>query len=250
MSDEKDGDEDSVNMEFLKKIFRLSDEDGEPNFAGKLLCWFHFPGTEKSEWEEERFHEIDDIWHHEEIFSGEKFLVENKTEWYESPNVPSVYAEHKYIFNNNMGISKPFEKYYEQNVDSGGFRSTLVADDHLPSGRGKLTIETDIKTKSPPSGDNNFAMVDYSVELFVEYDLPDGIKFLPRFLAHPLNKLFQRYFLNYIGEEMLEYDIEYARERLIEYYEYIRKYHGEEPVQTRSRRESFEPGTDNRTFFE
>ena len=245
MSDE----DESADLDFLKKIFRLSDDDGEPNFFGKMACWLHFPGTEKSDWEEHRFHEVDDIWHHEEIFSGEKFLLENKTEWYESPNVPSIYAEHKYIFNNNMNISKPFEKYYEQNVDSGDFKSTMEAYDGLPSGRGDLTIETNISTKSPPSGDNNFAMVDYSVQLFVEYDLPGGITFLPRFLAHPLNKLFQYYFINYLGEEMLEYDVEYAREKLAEYFDYIRKYHGEEPVQTRTRQESFEP-TDEETFFD
>lgn len=249
MSDEEENG--SIDR-FLKRLFRnmKREESEEPGFFGKLACWFHFPGTEKSDWEEEHFHEIDDIWHHEEIFSGDKFLIENATEWYESPNVPTIYSEHKYIFNNNMGISKPFEKYYEQNVDSGEFRSTMEATDGLPSGRGELTLETNIWTKSPPSGDNEFAMVDYSVQLFVEYDIPDGIEFLPRFLAHPLNKLFQRYFINYIGEEMLEYDIEYARERMIEYYEYIRKYHGEEPVQTRSRRSSYDPGDEGGTFFD
>lgn len=243
MSDESD------DRGFLKRLFRRSNEEGEPGFLGKTACWFHFPGTTKSDWEAHKFHEIDDIWHHEEIFSGDKFLVENATEWYESPNVPTIYADHKYIFNQNMGISKPFEKYYQENVDSGEFKSIMEAYDGLPSGRGDLTIETNIKTKSPPSGENNFAMVDYSVQLFVEYDLPGGLTFLPRFLAHPLNKVFRYYFLRHIGEEMLEYDIEYAREKMIEYYDYIRKYHGEEPVQTRTQREHFDPG-EGGTFFD
>lgn len=241
-------DDDSADMNFLKKIFHR-EEGEEPSFFGKLKTWFHFPGTARSDWEEHHFHEIDDIWHHEEIFSGEKFLIENATEWYESPNVPTIYADHKYIFNNNMSMGKPFEVYYEQNVDSGEFKSVMEASEELPSSRGELLLETNIKTKSPPSGDNNFAMVDYSVQLFVKYDLPGGVKFLPRFLAHPMNKMFRYYFLKHIGEEMLEYDIEYARERMIEYYDYIRQYHGEEPVQTRSRREHYDPGDEEGTFF-
>jgi hypothetical protein len=72
---------------------------------------------------------------------------------------------------------------------------------------------------------------------------------LPRFLANPLNSLFRYYFVRYIAEEMLEYDIEYSRERVVEYFQYLRKYHGEEPVQTRTSQSSFETPFEG-TFFE
>ena len=227
----------------------MRDEDGEPTFLGKIACYFHTPGTYNTEWEEEKFHEADDVWHHEEIFDGDEHLIESAIEWYESPNVPTIYTDHKYIFNQNMGMGKPEEKYYEQNVDSDDFMSEMHIDEGLPSDRGKMKIETTVKTKSSPSGENNFAMVDYSVKLFIQYDRVKGIRWLPRFLANPLNSLFRYYFVRYIGEEMLEYDIEYSRERLIEYFDYLRKYHGEEPVQTKSRQEHFKTPFEG-TFFE
>lgn len=227
----------------------MKNDDGEPTFLGKLACYFHTPGTYNTEWEEEKFHEADDVWHHEEIFDGDKHLIESAIEWYESPNVPTIYTDHKYIFNQNMGMGKPEEKYYEQNVDSDDFKSEMHIGEGLPSNRGSLKIETTVKTKSSPSGENNFAMVDYSVKLFISYDRVNGIRWLPRFLANPLNSLFRYYFVRYIGEEMLEYDIEYSRERLIEYFDYLRKYHGEEPVQTKSRQEHFKTPFEG-TFFE
>jgi hypothetical protein len=214
-----------------------------------IMAWLHTPGTYKSDYEEHRFHEKDDIWHHEEIFSGDRFLIETATEWYESPNVVTIYKDHKYLFNQNMNMGKPFEKFYFQNVDSNSFESVMEIDEELPSGRGDLILETNVMTKSAPSGENNFAMMDYSTKLWVKYDLPGGISFLPRFLAYPLNSIFKYYFIRHIGEEMLEYDIEYARERVIEYFDYIRKYHGEEPVQTRSRQEEFTPPWEG-TFFD
>lgn len=148
-----------------------------------------------------------------------------------------------------MDMGKPFETYYEQNVDDGNFRSNMKADESLPSDRGNVIIKTDIKTKSAPSGENNFAMVDYSAELYIEYKRISGIEWLPRILANPLNRMFRYYFIRYIGEEMLQYDIEYSRERLREYFDYIRKYHGEEPVQTKSRQAHFKTPYDG-LFFE
>lgn len=238
-----------IDSDSVKKIFSLEKEDGEPTFLGKIICWFHTPGTTKSDYEEERFHEMDDIWHHEHVFDGEEFLVETTTEWYESPNVPGIYADHKYIFNQNLDFDKPFESYYEQNVDTGEFKSVMDGSEELPSGNGTVKIETTISTKSAPSGENNFAMVDYSTKLWISYSMPKGIRWLPRILASPLNRLFRYYYVNYIGEEMLEYDVEYARERHREYFDYIRKYHGEEPVQTKSRQAHFETPYEG-TFFE
>lgn len=230
----------------LKDFSMLEDMD----FLNKLACWFHSPGTYKSDWEEERFEHGDDIWHHHEVFSGDKILIETSTEWYESPRVPNIYKNHKYLFNQNMNLGKPFEYYYEQNADTGEFRSQMEVDEDLPSDNGSLWIEPDIKTKSAPSGENNFAMVDYTVSLYIEYgEIPGGIKWLPRVLAYPLNSLFRYYFIRYVGEEMLEYDIEYARERVREYWDYVRKYHGEEPIQTKSRQAHFESPYEG-TFFE
>ena len=218
-------------------------------FVDKLMCWFNTPGTYSSDYEKDKFKHKDDIWHHEEVFSGDKFLIETTTEWYESPNVPGIYADHKYIFNQNMDLDKPFESFYAQNVDNGDFESVMEASEDLPSDSGELEIVTNIKTKSAPSGENNFAMVDYSAELYIKYNLPSGIEWLPRIIALPLNNLFRYYYVNYIGEEMLEYDIEYSRERLIEYFDYIRKYHGEEPVQTKTRQAHFKTPYEG-TFFE
>ena len=227
----------------------MKGEDGSPTFLGKIACYFHTPGTYNTDWEEEKFHSADEVWHHDEIFNGDEHLIESTTEWYESPNVASIYSDHKYIFNQNMGVMKPIEEYYEQNVDTDEFKSNMFVKENLPSQRGKLKIDTTIKTKSPPSGENNFALMDYSVKLFISYNGVEGITWLPRFLANPLNSLFRYYFVRYIAEEMLEYDIEYSRERVVEYFQYLRKYHGEEPVQTRTSQSSFETPFEG-TFFE
>lgn len=218
----------------------MSDKDENKAVKG-LKYWFSTPSPSSD-------HE-DDVWHHEDLLNGDWYLIMNSTEWYESPNVPQIYADHKYIFQQNMEMNRPEERYYKQDVDSGGFRSIMECGEDLPSGRGELKLTTNIKTKSPPSGENDFAMVDYSVELEARYDFPNGITFLPRLVARPLNKMFRYLFLKHIGDEMIEYDIEYARERLIEYYQYIRKYHGEEPIQSKSRRSSYTPPSE-RPFFQ
>ncbi|MFB6241288.1 MAG: hypothetical protein ABEJ36_00610 [Candidatus Nanosalina sp.] len=218
-----------------------------------LIAWFRTPkpgGGYVTDYEKERFHEKDDIWHHEEVFSGDEILIESTTEWYESPNVGTIYEDHKYLFNQNMDMNKPFETFYFQNADTGEFKSEMNVGESLPSDNGTLNISVTIKTKNAPSGENNFAMMDYSAELDLEYgEIPNGINWLPRILAYPLNRMFRYYFIRYIGEEMLEYDIEYARERFKEYFQYIRKYHGEEPVQTKSRQAHFETPYEG-TFFE
>ena len=224
-------------------------EDGSPTFLGKVACYFHTPGTSNTDWEDEKFSSADSVWHHDEIFNGDEHLIESTTEWYESPNVVTVYTDHKYIFNQNMSMDKPTEKYYEQNVDTDEFKSNMIAEESLPSQRGKLKIDTTVKTKAPPSGENNFALMDYSVKLFIKYNTVDGIDWLPRIIANPLNSMFRYYFIRFIGEEMLEYDIEYSRERVVEYFQYLRKYHGEEPVQTRTSQQSFETPFEG-TFFE
>jgi len=238
-----------IDLDLLKKIFSMRDEDGEPTFLGKLACYLHTPGTYNTDWEGQRFEHGDDIWHHEEIFDGDYHLIENSREWYESPNVATIYTDHKYIFNQNMSLDKPTEKYYEQNVDTNEFMAKMYVEEDLPSDRGELKIHTTIDTKSPPSEENNFALMEYSVELSIRYGRVKGITWLPRMIANPLNSMFRYYFVRYIGEEMLEYDIEYSRERFREYFDYIRKYHGEEPVQTKSRQAHFKTPYDG-VFFE
>jgi hypothetical protein len=226
----------------------MSDDDDEPGFFGKMMCWFHTPGTEKSDWESEKFHEKDDIWHHEHIFEGEWVEIQNKAEWYESPNIVSIYKDHKYIFNQNMNLDKPAETFYYENVDSGEFESIMEVSEGLPSKHGKLKLTTNPATQSPPSGDNDFGLIEYWVTLEVKYDFPDGINWLPRIFAYPLNKFFKKWFTNQLGGRMVGYDMEFAREKMMDYFNSLRKYHGEEPVQTKTQQGQYTPDTDEQFF--
>lgn len=192
----------------------------------------------------------DNIWHDFHIFDGEWIDIMNRTDWYESPNVPSIYEDHKYIFKQNMGMNRPEETFYSQNVDTNEFHSVIECEEDLPSGHGKMMIETDIETGYAPSGENNFAKGEYLVTTKIKYEMPKGIDFLPRLIARPLNSFFRWAFLNYIGEEMIERDGEYARERTFEYFNYVRKYHGEEPIQTKTRQAEFKPSPEEGIFFQ
>lgn len=230
----------------------MSDE--KPGFLKrKVYPWFHFPGTYKDYYThdmEHKFEHVDNIWHHFHIFDGYWIKVQQRKEWYESPNVPGIYADHKYIFKQNMGIGRPEETFYSQNVDDGGFKSVMEVTEKLPSGRGDLKITTTINTKSPPSGENDFCLVEYLVDTEIKYELDKGITFLPRLLASPINRFFKWGFFNVIGEEMVDRDGEYARERTTEYFQYIRKYHGEEPTQTKTRQAEFKPVPEEGIFFQ
>lgn len=222
----------------------MSDHDDSKSAIRKAIdYWFGFPepGGEHSE---------DNIWHDFHIFDGEWIHIQNRREWYESPNVPSIYADHKNIMKQNMGMGRPEETYYTENVDDGGFESTMIDIEDLPSGRGQLKIETNIGTKNPPTGDNDFCMVQYLVDTYITYNMPNAVTFLPRILANPINRFFKWAFLQYIGEEIVEYDGEYARERTNEYMQYIRKYHGEEPTQTRTRQAVYKPSFEEGVFFQ
>jgi len=71
-----------------------------------------------------------------------------------------------------------------------------------------------------------------------------------RFLAYPINRFFKWAFVKYIGEELIDRDGEYARERTTEYFQYLRKYHGEEPTQTKTRQAEFKPVPEEGIFFQ
>ncbi len=229
----------------------MSDED--PGFIEKsIMPWFRTPdpdGSKDRPEPDKEFQERDNIWSDFHLFDGHWIRVSNKVEWYESPNVPKIYAEHKYIFR-NIDMGRPYEKFYMENLDSGEFASDMENSGDLPSGKGKFRIEPSIETKYPPSGDNDFCLVEYNVDARLKYSMPGGVSILPRFLAYPLNRFYKWAFLKFLGEEMIEHDGEFARQKLIEYFEYIRKYHGEEPVQSKTREASFKPAVEEGVFFQ
>lgn len=218
----------------------MSNDNSKSAVRKSLEYWFGFPdGSGK-----------DNIWSDFHIFDGEWIHIQNRREWYESPNVPGIYEDHKNIMKQNMGMGRPEENFFKQNIDDEGFASTMIAIEGLPSGRGEVKIETNIDTKNPPSGENNFCMVEYVVNTYIKYNIPNGVTFLPRIIARPLNRFFKWAFFNYIGEEMVEYDGEYARERTTEYAQYVRKYHGEEPTQTKTRQAEYKPSFEDGIFFQ
>ncbi|MFB6203054.1 MAG: hypothetical protein ABEK01_01035 [Candidatus Nanohaloarchaea archaeon] len=203
------------------------------------------------EWLREMFLETPDgtVWE-APLFAGEWTELQNKLEWYESPQIVQIYEGHKQLLSQNMDLGSPTETHFEQNIDSGGFGSTMHVTDELPSGRGEMKLEIEIETQIPPSGDNNYGTVEYIGHVYVRYDLPSGISFLPKIIANPLNRFFRRVFEETILEGILVHDTEYARERLADYFNYLRKYHGEEPVQTKTNQLLHENFPEEREFFE
>ncbi len=214
------------------------------NLKDSILYWFfERPNPDEDE--------DDNIWHDFHLFDGEWIEIQNRMDWYESPKVPRIYRDHKYIFKQNMDMGRPDETFYSQNVDSNEFHSVMEADEDLPSGGwGRLKIITDIQTKSPPSGENDFCMVEYHVTTQIKYEMPKGITFLPRFIARPLNRFFRWAFMKHIGHDTVDRDGEYAIERTTEYFQYVRKYHGEEPIQTKTRQAEFKPMPEEGVFFQ
>jgi hypothetical protein len=221
----------------------MSDNDNSKSAVRKAIDkWFGFPKPDEN-------HD-DNIWADFHIFDGEWIHIQNRREWYESPNVPGVYADHKNIMKQNMGMGRPEENFFKQNIDDGSFASEMHAIEELPSGRGEVKIVTNIGTKNAPSGENDFCMVEYVVDTYITYDIPNGVTFLPRIFSRPINRFFKWAFLMHIGEEMVEYDGEYARERTTEYMQYVRKYHGEEPTQTKTRQAVYKPSFEDGIFFQ
>ncbi len=205
----------------------------------KFLGWFKRPD---GSWEK------DDVWHEFPLFHGDWEEIHNKVEWYESPHIVDIYKDHKYIFK-NIDMDRPVERYYEQSIGDGGFRSQMESETELPSGLGEMRIRTRLRTKTPPSGENDFGLIEYFVRTDIQYDIPDGIDNLPRFLAYPLNKFFKWAYMTFIAEELIEHDGEFAREKMYSYLDYLREYHGEEPVQAKSRQTVYEPTDAERRFF-
>lgn len=149
-----------------------------------------------------------------------------------------------------MDMSRPEETYYKENVDTGSFESEIDVREELPSGRGDMRISVRIQTKTPPSGENDFCLVDYIVDTEIKYDMPNGITFLPRMFALPLNNMFKMFFMVFIGDEIVNRDGEFSIEKTQEYFQYLRKYHGEEPTQTKTRQSDFVPTNEEGTFFQ
>ena len=245
----------------VKKVFGGSDdEDSGPGwFSRNILPWLHTPGTDRIEGEhfseEEKFGEKDDVWSDFHLFHGDWVEVVNKKEWYNSPHVPQIYTDHKKILKQNMQLCRPFETWYAERLDDGDFESHMEVGKFdeldLPSGNGSVRIDIEISLPGgPPSGENDACLVEYFVKGKLKYDVPGGIDFLPRFLAYPLNRFFKTAYLRYIAEEQIQYDGEYTREKVNEYFQYLRKYHGEEPLQAKSRQAHFKPAVDDGVFFQ
>lgn len=231
----------------------MSDEE-EPGFLDILIGWMRTPDPSRSkgrpDWEEDKFAK-DDIWRNFHLFHDEWIEIINKKEWYDSPHVPQIYTDHKKIVKRNMGMNRPFEYFYFEHADSSSFESQMhIEDNGLPSGNGNFRLDVDIETQNPPSGENDACLVEYFVKGEVTYDIPQGIDFLPRFIAYPLNRFFKWAYLEFLAEEQIEYDGEYAQERVNEYFQYLRKYHGEEPIQTKSRQAVFKPSVEDGVFFQ
>ena len=241
----------------------MSDEE-ETNLGTSLkrlfLPMLQTPGTIK-DWyshdQEEKYEEKDDVWSDFHLFHGDWIEVINKKEWYDSPHVPQIYTDHKKILKQNMQLTRPFESWYQQKVDTGDFGSKMNVGGEgssnldLPSGNGKYKIEIEISLPGgPPSGENDACLVEYFVKGSIQYDVPGGVTFLPRFIAYPLNSFFKWAFLEFIAEEQIEYDGEFVREKINEYFQYLRKYHGEEPMQAKSRQAVFEPSVEDGVFFQ
>lgn len=236
-----------------------SSEEDEPSLFDKFLAWFKTPDPdgEREDWEVDKFEEKDRIWEEFPLFDGEWIEIINKKEWYNSPNVPQIYTDHKKILKQNMQLCRPFEHWYAEKVDDGEFESRMNVGGEgcktleLPSENGEFKLEIEISLPGgPPSGENDACLVEYFVRGKIKYtEIPEGMNFLPRVLAYPLNRFFKWAFLEFIGEEQIEYDGEYVRERINEYFQYLRKYHGEEPMQTKSRQAAFEPAVEEGVFF-
>ncbi len=221
------------------------DLTGEDSLLGEaaesVLYWFRSPGSGDEHY---------DIWEDFPAFNEGWVKIQNRLDRYESPKVPTIYEDHKYIMKQNMDMSRPEEYFYAENLDDGGFESKMFAEDGLPSGRGNYRIYTHFKTKYPPSGENNFCGVDVFTETKIKYSVPGGVTSIPRFIAYPLNRMFKFFFVRYMAEEIVEKDGEYALERTREYNNYIRKYMGEEPLQSKTRRAEYSPMPDQGVFFQ
>lgn len=217
----------------LDKIFQ-----NESTIVKGFKYWLSFPSGK----------EEDNIWRDFPLFNEEVDLI-NKKEWYEAPHVPSIYSDHEEIIE-NAGFDGPTETYYEENLDSGDFESKMNTSADLPSDNGELKLNITIDTKYPPSGENNACLVEYFVEASIDYDVPGGVDFLPRFLARPLNRFFKWAYIKILAEEQIEYDGEWAREKVNHYFQHLRKYHGEEPLQAKSRRARFKPAIEDGIFFQ
>ncbi|QGA79916.1 hypothetical protein [Candidatus Nanohalobium constans] len=237
----------------------MSDSGKDNNvgwFSRNILPWLHTPDTYKVEGknfdEEEAFEKGDNVWHDFHLFHGDWVEVVNKKEWYDSPHVPQIYANHKKILKQNMQLNRPFEEWYAEKIDNGDFESHMyVNGDGLPSGNGDYRIYIEIDSVGAPSGENDACTVEYFVKGKLKYDkIPGGIDFLPRFIAYPLNRFFKWAYLEMLAEEQIEYDGEYVREKVNEYFQYLRKYHGEEPLQTKSRQAVFKPAVEDGVFFQ
>ncbi len=207
----------------------------------RILYWFELPDPENNE--------ADNVWRDFHLFDNEWVEIQSRLEWYESPNVPRIYVDHK-VIGQNMEMGRPEERYYKENVDSGDFRAYLDWREDLPGDQGEYRIRVQIRTKIAPSGENDFAMVQYRVDTELKYDTPQGITFLPRILSRPLNRFFKWAYMRFIAEEMIDRDGEFALEKTREYFQYLRKYHGEEPSQSKSREAQFTPLPEEGIFFQ
>ncbi|MFB6192688.1 MAG: hypothetical protein ABEK00_00380 [Candidatus Nanohaloarchaea archaeon] len=206
--------------------------DDEPGVFGKLMCWLHHPGTYETDYEEDKFEDSDDLWGNP-VFGGDWVEIQTKVESYESPNVVTIYEDHGNILE-EIGLGSPSESFYYENLDNGEFESEMESTADLPSGKGEMKLTINPETKYPPSDDNEFALIDYWVQLEVSFDFPDGVDWMPRIFAYPLNKFLKKWFVSQLGGRMVGYDMEFAREKLMDYFDSLRKYHGEEPVQTKT----------------
>ncbi|MDY6776835.1 MAG: hypothetical protein SVQ76_01890 [Candidatus Nanohaloarchaea archaeon] len=170
--------------------------------------------------------------------------VAEAMDWYQAHHAIEGYKKMKKVLNDDIDMDNTYEVYYEQNVDSGKFRTEVISEKELGGEGGvrdvgaRVTLAFDIAMWSrtaPKSTDEGlFAVIELNPVAKLVVDMPgDRDK-----ISH---RVFRRIWYSLLFREQFDYWVEYAEEELNRYINEMRNFYGLEPTTAKSHRVEYEP---------
>jgi len=176
-------------------------------------------------------------------FTVEREIAE-AYDWYQVHRIVEGYKKMLKMLRDDLDMDETYEVYFEQNVDSGYFRTEVITMRDLGSRRGvrdvgaNVTLAFDIamwtRTNPTQTEDGLFGVLELNPIAKLIVDLPGD--------EHKRShQFFRKIWYDYLFREQFEYWAELAEEELNEYINEMRNFYGLEPTPSKTERLAYEP---------
>ncbi|MCJ7450525.1 MAG: hypothetical protein MUP58_02185 [Candidatus Nanohaloarchaeota archaeon QJJ-9] len=169
--------------------------------------------------------------------------IADAEDWYETTGVTALYEAFVDLLTEELGFDEVHETYYEENADTGQFKTKIYAEKQLGKGGlydigsdTTLVLEFTYFLAHGPSEkeDGEFAQARIqTANISIKVDMPGKDRWI--------DSLFRRIWFNLVYKDQFHRWVEVAEETMNDFLNICRDFLGFEPVVGKARRLDYEP---------